>query len=70
MATREEKLRAIQEQIADSSSDVAYTCSRVWSAWSYGTMTEDDFVPVEADEEFLESLSEAILAKLEGLEES
>ena len=20
-----------------------YTCTRVWSAWSYGTMTQDDF---------------------------
>jgi len=20
------------------------TCTRVWSAWSYGTMTQDDFV--------------------------
>lgn len=23
-----------------------YDCTRVWSAWGYGTMGEDDFVPV------------------------
>lgn len=23
-----------------------FVCTRVWSAWGYGTMTEDDFVPL------------------------
>jgi hypothetical protein len=28
-----------------------YACNRVWSAWSAGTMTEDDFVPAAQDED-------------------
>ena len=27
-----------------------YSCSRVWEAWQYGTMTQDDFSPLEEDE--------------------
>ena len=25
-------------------------CTRGWSAWSYGTMTQNDFVPIDVDE--------------------
>lgn len=27
-----------------------YGCTRVWEAWQYGTMTEEDFVPLEDTE--------------------
>ena len=27
-----------------------YSCSRVWEAWQYWTMTQDDFSPLEEDE--------------------
>jgi len=27
-----------------------YYCTRVWDAWSAGTMTEDDFEPIDVDE--------------------
>ena len=30
-----------------------YACTRVWEAWSYGTMTEDDFTPMEDDEDIV-----------------
>ena len=30
-----------------------YACTRVWEAWSYGTMTEDDFTPMEEDEDIV-----------------
>ncbi len=33
--------RALQATLGDT-----YDCTRVWSAWGYGTMGEDDFVPV------------------------
>jgi hypothetical protein len=39
----------------------AYDCKRVWSAWSYGTMGEDDFDPV-ADR--IEDIADAIISLL------
>lgn len=34
-----------------------YDCTRVWSAWSYGTMDQDDFVPVlDRLEELIETI--------------
>lgn len=49
--------RALSSSLAD-----AYDCNRVWSAWGYGTMDENDFVPVldrldEIVDEIIESLS-------------
>ena len=32
-----------------------YGCSRVWSAWNVGTMTRDDFFPLDESEEIIES---------------
>lgn len=34
-----------------------YSCTREWSAWSYGTMTDDDFLSVPEDEELLEEIT-------------
>ncbi len=31
-----------------------FFCERVWSAWSYDTMTIDDFIPIFDDEELLD----------------
>jgi uncharacterized protein YpuA (DUF1002 family) len=28
-----------------------YSCTRTWSAWSYNTMTQNDFVPFDKDDE-------------------
>lgn len=42
-----------------------YSCTRVWSAWSYGTMGQDDFV--EASEtELAEEIAEAIKAAMQA----
>jgi len=48
---------AIQRGLLDELGD-AYDCTRVWSAWGYGTMGEDDFVPVL---DRLEELIDAIV---------
>ena len=40
-----------------------YHCTRVWSAWSYGTMGPDDFSPVDQSDTPAE-LADAILAAL------
>lgn len=39
--TREALEAHLTAELGDS-----YDCGRVWEAWSYNTMTEDDFVPV------------------------
>lgn len=47
----------------------AYDCTRVWSAWGVGTMTDDDFVPIVEQEERLYELVDACIdefAKLNG----
>lgn len=35
----------IRDEIAELLSD-DYACTRAWEAWQYGTMTQDDFVPL------------------------
>lgn len=45
-----------------------YFCDRVWSAWSYGTMTQEDFIPLNEDDEFLDDFYNFLL-KSEKLSE-
>lgn len=33
-----------------------YSCSRVWEAWQYWTMTQSDFYPLEEDENIYEDI--------------
>ena len=49
----------IREAIASNLTSV-YLCGRVWSAWSYGTMSEDDFIPAVNSETFLDYMADAI----------
>lgn len=55
------------EAVAEALGD-AYDCTRVWSAWSYGTMGPDDFSPVADDlertREIASAAVSAILARL------
>ena len=51
-----------------------YSCGRVWTAWQYGTMTQEDFAPLEESEEFISEVmdllkSEIDTAKQQGREE-
>jgi hypothetical protein len=43
-----------------------YDCTRVWSAWWVGTMTADDFVPINTDDEgrLEQEISPALLRAL------
>lgn len=41
----------------------AYDCTRVWEAWSVGTMSQDDFVPVT---ERLDDIVSTVLAAIES----
>lgn len=44
-----------------SSFNSIYSCTRVWEAWQIGTMTQDDFEPLEEDNEFIYELASSIL---------
>lgn len=43
----------------------ALHCTRVWEAWGYGTMSEDDFSPVADDAEAVHEIASAVLEALE-----
>tara|TARA_R110000851_G_scaffold272877_1_gene425589 strand:- start:46 stop:495 length:450 start_codon:yes stop_codon:yes gene_type:complete len=55
-----EQLEQVKEAISEALGD-AYDCTRVWSAWSHGTMTDDDFTPVSDDEERLSEIASAAI---------
>lgn len=39
--------------------DLLY-CTRVWNAWQYNSMSEDDFLNVEDDDDLIHELAEFI----------
>ncbi len=53
-----------QEQIADVVREhltSAYVCTRVWAAWSVGTMAEDDFEPA-SETDMADDIAAALIA--------
>ncbi len=40
-------------EIIENNMDDVYACTRVWSAWSYNTMSLDDFLPFKEDDELI-----------------
>ena len=50
---------AIEAVKAELDSQEAMHCTRVWEAWRYGTMTEEDFVNVSEDDECVQALVSA-----------
>lgn len=55
----------LRDAIREQSSDALY-CTRHWSAWVYGTMREDDFVCLADDDDYVESMANAVLTALLG----
>ncbi len=51
---------AVRDAIAEALGD-AYDCTRVWNAWSYGTMGPDDFSLVREDSDRLNEIADAAL---------
>ena len=47
---------AIEAVKAELDSQEAMHCTRVWEAWRYGTMAEEDFVSVSEDDECVQAL--------------
>ncbi len=54
------ELRDKISDILTSNLGDSYYCSRVWSAWSYGTMTEDDFEEVNESENIDDIVNEIL----------
>jgi hypothetical protein len=50
---------ALREAIAESLRGLYY-CNRVWSAWSVGTMSQDDFYPAEDQTESIDEVFYAV----------
>lgn len=50
----------VPQAVLDAASDAlceALDCTLVWDAWSYGTMSEDDFVDVAKDSERVKEIA-------------
>jgi hypothetical protein len=58
---------AMRDIIAEAIGGDTYDCTRVWSAWGIGTMSEDDFVPITLDEERLYEIADACIDKVKEL---
>ena len=58
MLTDEELREAFAQSLTST-----YVCGRVWNAWGYGTMSEDDFSPASECDELLDSLVQAVRQK-------
>jgi len=57
---RDKVIDALDSELSDS-----LDCTRVWSAWSVGTMSEDDFVSVgDRTPEIADTILAAILPEL------
>jgi hypothetical protein len=79
LASREDKLSAVPaNHIADADKMVeplrdaiascltsVYICNRVWSAWSYGTMSQDDFIEAR-ETEFLDDLVGVVMSVMQS----
>ena len=56
MSSIPEAIEAAKVEALQHLSETVYLCGRVWEAWSYGTMTEDDFTPAVEDDEFVDEM--------------
>lgn len=63
MAIAEVDKDALMSEVATALGD-AYDCGRVWSAWSQGTMSADDFYRVADDPERVAEIVDAVLTTL------
>ena len=60
---REDAKERLREAISEALGE-ALDCTRVWEAWGYSTMSQDDFQPVNDDPDRLEELVDAALSVL------
>lgn len=63
MSTQNERELA-RDRLADAIGGDAFDCTRTWSAWGVGTMSEDDFVPIINDDNRLNEILDHVCAPL------
>lgn len=56
------------DAVADPIGSDSYDCTRVWGAWSYGTMGPDDFAPIAEDGDRVAEIARAAIAAQATLE--
>lgn len=52
---------AVMDALTDAIGSCAYDCTRVWSAWQCGTMSDDDFVSIADDEDRIADIADAAI---------
>ena len=52
----------LADAIAGALHEDVHVCTRVWEAWSHGTMSADDFTPAAEDPDLLDEIAAAVLA--------
>lgn len=62
-AQKEAMRESVRDAVAEAL-DGLYTCGRVWSAWSYGTMSQDDFAPAGEDDDVVDNITDAAIAAM------
>lgn len=50
-------------QVAEAMGDTL-VCTRTWSAWGYGTMSEEDFYPAGEENDLVDSIVETVIQSL------
>lgn len=60
----------VRDAIADCLGATIYCCTRQWSAWGVGTMSQDDFVLASEDDGILDELTAAAISAIEAKPES
>jgi hypothetical protein len=63
VAADEETRQRMRDAVAGALTGLYY-CGRVWSAWSVGTMSEDDFSPADEDDNIIENVTAAAIDAL------
>jgi hypothetical protein len=63
----DQRREAVHQAVAEALGSGAYDCTRVWSAWGYGTMGPDDFVPVAKDDDRVAEIADAAIEAIRAI---
>jgi len=63
----DQQREAVHQAVAEALGSGAYDCTRVWSAWSCGTMGSDDFVPVAEDSDRVAEIADAAIEAIRAI---
>ena len=59
-------IEKIMDAVASAVDSDVTVCTRVWEAWSYGTMGPDDFTPLAEEPDVLRDIANAVVASFEA----